>query len=281
MPNLDRSPANGMQGSSYLYDMGTTPNTRTAVSQKVRILTPSYGEASTLNQMGVVSSFSPTQSRTVEPVRGVGFGDMIAELVPSITAEMTASLERTLLYLCNLWQATGYAAGIDGPVRSLRHHRWPFDIEQQLVFSSLVDADLDRQNEGVIASSLPDFQKGVKAIEFPMVTEDGNKYPGKKRGHSAIITIYEACWFTDWSVTNISKDAGMLMETGSVMISDVHDFSSVYGEFLATGNDPTIGQLGSIRFAEQGRTIAQAGRGAGGGGTQSLFVTGDLNATAT
>jgi hypothetical protein len=31
-------------------------------------------------------------------------------------------------------------------------------------------------------------------------------------------------------------------------ITDIHDFSSIYGEFLATGNDPTLGQIGSIRF---------------------------------
>ena len=40
------------------------------------------------------------------------------------------------------------------------------------------------------------------------------------------------------------------MESGDVMISDIHDFSTMYGEFLATGNDPSLGQLGSIRFAE-------------------------------
>ena len=38
------------------------------------------------------------------------------------------------------------------------------------------------------------------------------------------------------------------MESGSVIVSDVHDFSSVYGEFLTTGNDPSIGQLGSVRY---------------------------------
>ena len=37
---------------------------------------------------------------------------------------------------------------------------------------------------------------------------------------------------------------------GSMTITDIHDFSSLYGEFLATGNDPTIGQLGSVRFGE-------------------------------
>jgi hypothetical protein len=251
MPNLDRNPQGGVQGNSYLYDFGTSPNTRTAVSQKVRILTPSYGETTALNQMGVVSSFNPSQSRSVEPVRGIGFGDQIAELVPSVTEPTTGSFERALLYLCNLWQATGYAAGVDGPVRSLRHHKWPFDIEQQLVFSVLADADLGTANVGGVSpqGNVEAFQAGAKAVQFPQVTNDNNNRPGDERGQTALITMYEACWFTSWSAT-FAKDSGMIMETGDVTVSDVHDFSSTYGEFLATGNDPTLGQLGSLRFGE-------------------------------
>lgn len=80
MPNFDKNPQNGLQGTSYIYQMGTSPNTRSAVSQKVRILTPAYGDNTTLHQMGVVSSFAPSESKTVEPVRGIGFGDQVAEL---------------------------------------------------------------------------------------------------------------------------------------------------------------------------------------------------------
>lgn len=279
MPNQDLNPQHGVQGTSYLYDYGTSANTRTAVSQKVRLLTPAYGDATALHQMGVVSTFSPTQSKSVEPVRGIGFGDKIAELVPSVTEPMTASFERALLYLCNLWQATGYASGVDGPVRSLAHHRWPFDIEQQLVFSTQADVDLQAANLGYNkgqGGTPGQFDGGVKAIKFPQVTADGAGKPGDQRGHSAIITIHEACWFTSWSAS-FAKDSGMIMESGDVTISDIHDFASVYGEFLATGNDPTIGQLGSIRYAEQGFQIAQAGRGAGGGGSTSLFATQGVN----
>jgi len=279
--NLDLNPQSGVGGTSYMYDFGTTPNTRTAVSQKVRLLTPHYGEVKALHQMGVISTFNPTESRAVEPVRGVGFGDQIAELVPGVTEPMSASFERALLYLCNLWQATGYAAGVDGPVRSLKHHRWPFDIEQQLVFSTLADVDLGVPNIGMSGTS-GQFDGGTKAVSFAQVTPDAKKgdypggQPGDNRGHSAIITMNEACWFISWS-TNIAKDQGVIMESGDVNISDVHDFSSVYGEFLATGNDPTVGQLGSIRFAEQGFNIAQAGRGAGGGGAISLFAQNAVN----
>jgi hypothetical protein len=281
MANQDINPQNGVGGTSYLYNYGSTPNTRTAVSQKVRILTPHYGNTQAMHQMGVVSQFSPSESRSIEPVRGVGFGDQIAELVPSVTEPMNGNFERALLYLCNLWQATGYASGVDGPVRSLRHHRWPFDMEQQLVFSTLADADMGAGATGAAntgySGQAGQFDGGVKTVSYPQVTYAGSKgsplLDTNNRAHSAIITIYEACWFTSWNAS-FSKDSGMIMESGDINVSDVHDFASVYGEFMATGNDPTIGQLGSIRYASGNPafTIAQAGGGLGGGGTQSAFI---------
>jgi len=245
MPNQDRNPQNGNQGTSFLYNQGTSPNTRVAVSQKVRLLAPAYGASSALHQIGVLSSFNPQESRTIDPVRGIGYGDIIAELVPGVTDPRTASVERALLYLANLWQATGYAAGIDGPVRSLRHHRWPFDVEQQLVFSTLADNDLDAAGSGFSGTSGA-YNGGVKAISYPAVTPvpDGGPSTG---GHTAIITLNEACWWNDWSAT-FAADSGIIMESGAMTITDVHDFASVYGEFLSTGNDPTIGQLGSARY---------------------------------
>lgn len=235
--NTDMSPGSGKQGTSYVYDFGTSPNTRTAVSQKVRILAPAYGSSSALYQVGVISSFNPSESRSIEPVRGIGFGDMIAELVPSVTDPMQASVERALLYLANLWQATGYASGVDGPVRSLRHHRWPFDVEQQIVFSGISDLESTAGNGG-------GYNGGVYNIAYPEVTEIGGISSGS---HLAIITLFETCWWGDWSTT-YGADTGIIMESGTMTITDVHDFSSTYGEFLATGNDPTIGQLGSVRF---------------------------------
>jgi hypothetical protein len=248
MANTDLNPQKGLQGTSPVYDMGTTPNTRTAVSQKVRILTPAYGTSSALFQMGVLYNFAPSQNRNIEEVRSIGFGDMVAELVPGNTDHPTANVERALLYLSNIWQATGYAAGVDGPVRSLRHHRWPFDVEEQLVFSTLADNDV---NPGAPPSGFNggsgNFNGGVKAIEFPTVTEVSGVTDGS---HTALITMYEACWWGTWGRT-YNRDTAIISETGDINITDTHDFSSIYGEFLATGNDPTIGQLGSIRFGSQ------------------------------
>lgn len=274
MPNQDRNSQNGIQGTSYIYDMGTSPNTRTAVSQKVRILAPSYGDQVSLTQMGVLGNFSISESKTLEAMRGIGFGDRIAEIVPGVTEPTTLSLERALLYLCNIWQATGYAAGVDGPVRSLRHHRWPFDIEEQVVFSTLVDADIGGANVGYRGGSggtAGSFDGGVRAIQFPEVTPDNAGRPGALRGHSALITIYEACYFSSFG-RSYSKDQAAIMETGDAQCTDVHDFASAYGEFLATGNDPTVGQLGSLRYAEGGFRAARVGNTIGGGGTANPFA---------
>ena len=244
MPNTDLNPQSGIQGSSQIYKFGTSPNTRSVVTQKVRVLAPAYG-GSGLFQIGVLSNFAPTENRTIEPVRGIGFGDIIAELVPGNTEPMTASIERTLLYLSNLWQATGYAGGVSGPVRSLRHHRWPFDIEQQIVFSTIADHEISGDGTGTNTGfgSYGSLQyQGALGGGGPQ--GDGSD-PGS---HNILITYYSGCWWGDWSAT-FAKDSAMVMETGTVTITDVHDFSSVLvGEFLATGNDPSIGQTGSIIY---------------------------------
>lgn len=255
MANTDRNPQNGLQGSSYIYKIGTSPNTRAVVSQKVRVLAPAYGSTSAeLFQIGVMANFGPTENRNVEQLRGIGFGDIIAELVPGNTEAMTASVERTLLYLSNLWQSTGYAAGVDGPVRSLRHHRWPFDVEQQIVFSRIADADLDSASPGTFSGS--GFTGGIASVGYPAATAGGGS--DGTGSHTVLITMYETCWWQEWN-TAFSRDSAMLSENGTIIITDVHDFSSVYGEFLATGNDPSIGQTGSIRF---GTSLTRGGFGA-------------------
>ena len=178
-------------------------------------------------------------------MRGIGFGDIIAELVPGNTEPMTASIERTLLYLSTLWQSTGYASGISGPVRSLRHHRWPFDIEQQIVFSTIADQEISGDGTG--------SETGFGAfgsLEYAGAIGGGGPRGGgvETPSHNYLVTYYEGCWWGDWS-TSFAKDSAMVMESGTVTITDVHDFSSVtYGEFLATGNDPSRGETGSLVY---------------------------------
>lgn len=244
MPNTDLNPGSGLQGSSQIYKFGTSPNTRSVITQKVRILAPAYGGQGLL-QIGALSNFGPSESRTIENVRGIGFGDIIAELVPGNTEPMTASVERTMFYLSNLWQSTGYASGVSGPVRSLRHHRWPFDVEQQIVFSVIADRELTGDGTGSNTGfgSYGSLQyQGAIGGGGPL--GDGNN-PGS---HNFLITYYSGCWWAGWN-TSYAKDSALVMESGDINITDVHDYSSTtLGEFLATGNDPSRGQTGSLVY---------------------------------
>lgn len=267
--NKDHNPAAGIQGSSALYKFNSSPNTRSVLSQKCRVLTPAYGSSDgLLYQIGVVSSFSAGSSaRGADPIRGVGYGDQIAELVPGITGEHTLSFERALLYLSNAHQAFGYAGGIDGPVRTLQQHRWPFDVEQQIVFSSLADVE----TEGKDANGLVDIdftaQNATNSEAYAEVDPNAppvegaprNDYGASGQKHKALITYFEGCWMTDIGFGDISADGGVITQSVSATATDVHDLYSTYGEFMSTGNDPGLGQNSSLLYSpgrvDQPRTV--------------------------
>ena len=146
---------------------------------------------------------------------------------------MKVNTERTLLYLSNLWQSTGYAGGVSGPVRSLRHHRWPFDVLQQIVFSTIADVEIGNANT-------------TKPLAYGASWGPNGNVDGT---HRILVTMYEACWWESWSAS-VGKDQALISESGDFSATDVHDFSSVYGEFMQTGNDPSIGQYGSIQYGQ-------------------------------
>jgi hypothetical protein len=221
--------------ANYIYRMGTAPNTRAAVSQKNKI----YGYATNaqgFQQIGVISEFGFDESRTIDPVRGVGFGDQIAELVPSVTEPMTLTLNKTLLYTANLFQVLGYKGGIDGLARSLRHHRWPFDIKQELVFSEV--AVLQDPNGTAVQARVT---TGPTGADNPIVVP------------KALLTFFEGCWLNSYSAS-FTADAAMVAENASVTVTDIIDGISQYGEFIDTGLAPIQSNGGpgkgfSLRFA--------------------------------
>lgn len=222
--------------SNYIYRMGTAPNTRAAVSQKNKIYGYTVGVGA-LQQLGAISEFGFDESRTIDPIRGVGFGDQIAELIPSATDPMTLTLNKTLLYTANLFQILGYKGGVDGLARSLRHHRWPFDIKQELVFSELASMAV----AGV--SSVGDAQ--------PASTQSGPANPIAEI--KALITFYEGCWLNNYSAS-FTSDSAMVAENSSVTVTDIIDGHSQYGEFIDTGLAPiadngSAGSGYSLRFA--------------------------------
>ena len=260
--NKDMNPQAGIAGTSALYKFNSSPNTRAVVSQKCRVLTPAYGSPDgLLYQIGVVSSFTISgSSRDAGEYRGIGFGDQIAGLVPGVTGVHTVSFTRALLYLSNAHQAFGYAGGIDGPVRTLQQHRWPFDVEQQLVFSSIADVEA----EGASAQGLVDVdftsQNATGSIAYSNAPQGDadpntegvqatrNDYSTSQQKHKALITYCEGCWITSIDNGEMSADGGLISQSVEANVTDVHDLYSTYGEFMSTGNDPGLGQNSSLLY---------------------------------
>jgi hypothetical protein len=224
-----------------LYRAGTAPNTRAAVSQKNKIYSYTVG-AQGFQQLGVISEFGFDESRDVQSIRGVGYGDQIAELVPGVTEAMTLTLNKTLLYTVNLFQIVGYKGGVDGLVRSLRHHRWPFDVKQELVISELSVAQ-DPNGTSVQAT----VTTGPTAADNPIITP------------RALLTFYEGCWFSQYSAS-FASDSAIVAENSSVTVSDVIDGVSQYGEFIDSGLAPVSSNGGpgkgySLRFANNSNRV--------------------------
>ena len=203
-----------------LYKQGATPQTKVVTSTRFKIFSDAVGVGK-FQRMGVCSSFNISESRTIDAVRGLGYGDQIAELVPGVTQPMTLQITRTALYLANIYQMLGYKAGVSGLVRSLKHHRWPFDIRTEIVFSEIATED----NAGL---------KGSQATRGDVDSEGGLNNLGNP-GLMAIATIYEGCWVDNYT-NNYSMDQAVVTEDVGVTVHDIIDISgSVYGEFIDSG----------------------------------------------
>jgi len=204
-----------------IYRKGSSPNTRIAISQKNRVFSKPFGNgAPTEKQVGVLSTFDQSESRAVDPVRAVGFGDRVVELVPGVTEPMALTLNRTLMYTAGIIQELGYKGGIDGLVRSLRQHKWPFDIRSELVFSELVTA------------------RDAAAISIKRTGTDDPNF--------AMVTFFEACWINSYSVS-FPSDSAIVMEDCAATATDVTDGFSLhgnsedtYGDLLNSGNNPIL-----------------------------------------
>ena len=139
-----------------------------------------------------------------------------------MTEPMSITLNRTLLYTASIAQEVGYRGGVDGLVRSLRHHKWPFDLRSELVFSELVTA------------------RDVGAwVIAPILASD-------QSGNFALVTYFEACWLNSISAS-FPSDSAIVMEDASATCTDVTDGTSVYGnttenygDLLDAGHNPIL-----------------------------------------
>jgi hypothetical protein len=213
---------------TYVYRKGVTPNTVSEISSKTRIYaTPasdSDNASGVKKQIGVVAQFDPSESRSIEPIRGIGFGDQIAELVPGVTEPMSLSVVRTAQYLASIYQVFGYKGGIDGLVRSLKHHRWPFDIIKESIFSQYVSDNYTGSNTGSPA------------------TADGTDPESTMQ---AISTTFEGCWFSEWS-TSYTSDTSLVQENCTMMVSDVYSSDAGWGAAIEspdTGNSAASARI--------------------------------------
>ena len=96
--------------NNYIYRQGTTPNTRLLNTQRVKVYSFDAEEQGNFAQVGLIQTWNPTDSRAIEPVRGVGFGDQIAELAVGVT-DLTATASIMMMYLRNILQVFGYKGG--------------------------------------------------------------------------------------------------------------------------------------------------------------------------
>ena len=214
---------------AYLNRQGASPQTSTVQSSRVRIFSHS-ADGPKFMPIGVMSTFGVSEDRAIETVRGLGFGDQIAELVPGPTNPISINVTRTALYNQNIMQAFGYKGGMSGLVRSLKHHKWPFDIKVEIILSEYANENPAVKN--VVPASYPP-EGGLNNVGNP--------------GLTALITIYEACWMTSWS-TDFGVDTAVVSENCSINASDVIDSVSSYGQFIDSGLNVSDSTGRSIRF---------------------------------
>jgi len=204
---------------SDIYKRGLSPQTRAISSSRNRLFAvpasaePSDTIATKGQVIGVVSSFNPSDSRTVETVRGIGFGDQIAELVPGMSEAITISINRTALYQMNIFQALGYKGGIEGFVRALKHHRWPFDLRQEIVLS-------ENAIGGGAPTSVPPSNVAVRTA-----SPEANEGTELAIAKSAIATLYAGCWIESYNYTS-SADNALIAEDVTLKVTDIFAYTS-------------------------------------------------------
>lgn len=219
---------------SYIFRKGVSPNTLSVISSKNRVF--AYNAEGIKKQLGVIATFDPSEARTVEPIRGIGFGDHIAELVPGVTDPMTISVTRSALYLANIYQVFGYKSGVDGIVRSLRHHRWPFDIYQEVIFSAIAV-----QHYGQLGSGTTETPTTVETQADKEGTGDENV--------QALLTIYETCWMSDYSVS-FASDTALVQETVTINVSDILSGTDITYEGAEPYSTLDVSPSRSIRLSQ-------------------------------
>lgn len=220
------SKSQAVGNTPYIWRYGTAPNTALVNTLKVKVFSfdDTLGDATpSMTQIGVLQEWTPSDTRTNTAVRSIGYGDQVAEINPGST-ELAASATVFALYHRNIMQVFGYVAGIQGLVRSLKHHRWPFDVREEIVLPLLIAKK---------------FQPASGAPHTGTIG-DAHRNPEAQKSKS-IVTYYEGCWMNDYNRSYTIGDVSV-SESSSIMVTDVYDpFQlNLYGEGLQSGNGSAI-----------------------------------------
>lgn len=224
-----------MANNSLTRTEGPMPHTRAIVSSRSRVfaINPTDtkgGNISPDQLVGTISSFGITSTKNVEAIRGIGLGDHIVEMVPGQSEPVELQVTKFLMGLENIHQAFGYTGGVDGIVRALKHHRYPVDIKHEILVSTVA--------ESTVANN--------STLSNPTVINNGPSTGGDISNYKAfanrdslqlfkaIVTWYEGCWFTSFSVT-YGSDASAITEDASIVVTDVSGHPQ--GTILIPNND--------------------------------------------
>lgn len=238
-------------GQNNVLVSGAMPHSRHVLSSRVRILGIGFDPGNQANNredyqvVGAISSFGVSQSRTLEPVRGIGMGDQIIEMVPGQSEPISLSISRAALAMSNLFQEFGYAGGVDGIVRALKHHRYPVDIKQETLISYIADKDKLAQYTDVdlvlddLKSATGKTTTQKDSFQAWENEEDLNDF--NNGGFKAVITWYLGCWFEDFNVT-YGVDNAVISEESTIKVTDVSalDSRTVYVPYPRSGNSSVI-----------------------------------------
>lgn len=201
-----------MAASPYIYRKGVSPNTRLLNPQRVRVFGVD-AEDQAQHQIGLIQTWNPSDTRAIEPVRGIGFGDQIAELAVGVT-DLTATATVMMMYLRDIQQLFGYKAGSSGLIRSLKHHQWPFDIYETILVPTYLKAKVT-DSAGVDSTD----------VDTSLST-------------NVIGTWYEGCWMSDFAKT-FDIGATSVTQDMTCQISDV--YANKFDKSFTDGAESNVG----------------------------------------
>lgn len=190
-----------------IYTQGMMPHSRAVLSSRSRVFGVDSKEGGEPQLIGTISSFGISSSRTIEPIRGIGIGDHIVEMVPGQSDPVELSVTKFALSMVNIFQEFGYQGGVDGLVRALKHHRYPVDIKHELLVSN-------RANDG---NGLP---IAAQPTNVSGSAEEGYVGADDLSDFGVIVTWFEGCWFSSYSVT-YPVDSAAITEDATITVTDV------------------------------------------------------------